>query len=181
MVVEWYKLIAGWIVTLIGMVATGLWLQADPGPEPRAAFVGTIAAFVIATIAIPTQFFFGERFVQIRAARRQEKRHVLDWALGRLNGEMKNFRRIQQKNGYSGEPHRKAVEEASFELLGDEIAKLAAYHRYKGVATRILAEIDRNRSLPPEHKDVSRLIPMLERLGPKLGRDLKNLNGSAEL
>lgn len=180
MVVVWYGVLSAWGISLVYLLSNWWWLGQQPEAEPAAAVYGAAATFAFATIALPLQYFFGEENRKKRALKREEKRKVLDWVLDRLDGEMRNFEQIRPGRTYNSPLHQRAIEEYSFELLGNEIEKLLPYFWYRASAKEILSEIKRNKALPPNGKDATRLIPMLNKLRPRVEKGLITLGGPAE-
>lgn len=179
--IVWYGLWAALFTSLVGFLASWWWLTQEPSPEPTAALYASAAVFIVSVIGLPIQYFFNEERQKRSKADREKRREVFDWVLDRLDGEMKNLRQIESKRVYSGESHRKAVEDSSFELLAEEIEKLLGFFWYRKSARQILDEIARIQKLPPNGKDVHKIIPMLEALRPRLEADLKRHGGPAEM
>lgn len=176
----WYGLCATLLASLIGFLASWWWLTQEPSPEPMAALYTSAAIFIFSLLALPVQFFFDEERKKRSLANGAKKRTAFDCALDSLDGEMSNIRHMEVKRPYSGEPHRRAVEDTSLKLLGASIEELLQYYWYRKDARRVLEEIARVQNMPRNQKDVSRLIPMLVHLRPRLERALNKLGGAAK-
>lgn len=87
-------------------------------------------------------------------------------ALTRIQRERNNFERLQQPIKYTGESHRKAVEVYSFELLEKDLVNLNDYCSFRRLTNKVVAESARLRN--SAKKDVSVLIPLLDKLEAKL-------------
>jgi hypothetical protein len=112
------------VVSLLSLIATAWWRWNVSDFEPTAALWVSIFVFSGASIGLVAHYLIGEASPEEKTAAREKKRKDLDWALDRIRGEMKNFMHIQQGKGYSGDKHRRTVEEYSVELLEEEITKL---------------------------------------------------------
>ena len=82
---------------------------------------------------------------------------------------------------YSGEDHRKSVEEYSLQMLSEEVEKAAAYWGYGRRANGVLSEIKRIEEQPRTEKDVSQLLPLLAQLRSKASTQLRKLGGPREM
>ena len=177
----WFTHFTSVVALAIGAAALWWWHLQNPGdPEPIASFIGAAALLVAATLAIPVHWFFDDDLKARRQRVYEQRRSILDAVLDRMDGEMENFRHISEKRNYSDEDHRRSVENSSFELLAEETEKVASWRGYRGPATAILHEIKRNESLPPGQKDVSRLVPLLAKLRPRVERELNKVGGPHE-
>ena len=168
------------LAALVIVAAAVPWLVAAiRGPdvpnwmEPLSVVVAAVA--VVGELLVELIVVIGKKWRQNRAVQRAKLAPILQAVLERLSQERNNFEHIRDARSYSGEPHRQAVEDASFQLLGEQVKELAATPTYQKLAQQILAEVERNKHLPSKQKDALRLLELTDKLENKIAGDLEKL------
>ena len=94
-----------------------------------------------------------------------------------IEHERHNFEHIQEGKPYSGEPHRRAVEDVSFEGLLWRLEEFlpARVFGFRRLCLSVKCAIEKIHAMPQGQKDVSDLMPLLDKLEPRLDRFLKPL------
>ncbi len=92
--------------------------------------------------------------------RRAAAKEICRDAVSRIRKERGNFEHIVKGEGYSGESHRRAVEQYSFELLRESMNKLSNLRKFGKGANLIIQHIDK--------RDAASVLRLINQLEPKL-------------
>lgn len=133
-------------------------------------FWGGAVGACLSFIYILIEHFFDAEY---QAERTKEFRRIaldLEWVKDRMAAELHNFDHINLGKPYSGEAHRRAVEDSSFELLEEELEKLRTVSGYTKIIPRILNEITKIKAMPPNRKDVTQFLPMFHALEKQIAK-----------
>ncbi len=169
MVILWYGLITTFLGSLATSICMWLWYWADDrANEPFYTAIATSIVAVLAGGGIVIQYLFDERLLAARRARKEQEKADQKRLLDRIEHEWSNFEHIRDKEKYNSENHRRAVEDVSIELLADELGRIRGKRTYRKLADQALAETARIKEMPPRQKDVSRLLPIVDRIRSKL-------------
>jgi len=111
------------------------------------------------------EFLFGplrDRLYGSHFQRRDKEKGICREAATRIRKERGNFEHIVAGKGYSGEYHKRAVEQYSFELLQSSMNSLNRVGKFRKAATSVSEQI--------EKRNAAGVLELINQLEPKLDR-----------
>lgn len=109
------------------------------------------------------EFLFGplrDRLYNSYFRSREQQKDICREAVSRMKKERRNFEHIVAGEGYNSAAHERAVEQLSFELLLEVVAKLQKVRKFRKRATLLLEQIDA--------RNAAEVLEAINRIEPKL-------------
>ncbi|MCA9119251.1 MAG: hypothetical protein H6822_22470 [Planctomycetaceae bacterium] len=154
------------VVTFLLIVPAVVWSVLDPSVEAKAAVATTVILFVAALLHLA--FSFGRRSVSEKesAERYERQKEHFRRAHEQIQNEESHLQKmLRDPSLVAGVDY---AEHKPFELIADRSRPLTHYCAVARLAKKVISECERNMRLPSGQKDVSKLVPLLEKLDTKL-------------
>jgi hypothetical protein len=166
----------GFLVAAVGSAVAWLytftWNQDDPAPESLSQRQIASTVFVLDIVLWVAFETFNSDARKARAIRQKSWSDLCQTLDDDIITERRNFMQIARRVQYSSESHQRTVEYHSFRILDESLDSVVKHWRFRGLAKAIQTELRRNMNLPDGQKDVSRLVPLVDKLHRRLWTSL---------